>query len=105
MTFPVLALADIGWLTGKLLRITLSTAEWVLWLLVALSVVSLAVMLERAVFFRAHDCRTPRRSPSASPAASWTACVRCSRVSRRWRRAVLQQGLACSPRDRRWSRR
>ena len=52
MTFPVLALADIGWLTGKLLRITLSSAEWVLWLLVALSVVSLAVMLERAVFFR-----------------------------------------------------
>jgi biopolymer transport protein ExbB len=53
MTLPVVALADIGWLTGKLLRITLSSAEWVLWLLVALSVASLAVMLERAVFFRA----------------------------------------------------
>jgi biopolymer transport protein ExbB len=53
MTFPVLALADVGWLTSKLLRITLSSAEWVLWLLVALSVASLAVMLERAVFFRA----------------------------------------------------
>jgi len=53
MTLPVLALAEIGWLTGKLLRITLSSAEWVLWLLVALSVASLAVILERAVFFRA----------------------------------------------------
>ncbi|HEY1908405.1 MAG TPA: MotA/TolQ/ExbB proton channel family protein [Myxococcaceae bacterium] len=53
MTLPVLALAEIGWLTGKILRITLSSAEWVLWLLVALSVVSLAVILERAVFFRA----------------------------------------------------
>jgi biopolymer transport protein ExbB len=53
MTVPVLALAEIGWLTGKLLRITLSSAEWVLWLLVALSVASLAVILERAVFFRA----------------------------------------------------
>ena len=53
MTFPVLALADIGWLTSKILRITLSSAEWVLWLLVALSVASLAVMLERLVFFRA----------------------------------------------------
>lgn len=53
MTLSVLALADIGWLTGKILRITLSSAEWVLWLLVALSVASLAVMLERAVFFRA----------------------------------------------------
>ena len=53
MTSPVLALAEIGWLTGKLLRITLSSAEWVLWLLVALSVASLAVILERAMFFRA----------------------------------------------------
>ena len=53
MTLPVLALAEIGWLTGKLLRITLSSAEWVLWLLVALSVASLAVILERAMFFRA----------------------------------------------------
>ena len=53
MTLSVLALADIGWLTAKILRITLSSAEWVLWLLVALSVASLAVMLERAVFFRA----------------------------------------------------
>jgi biopolymer transport protein ExbB len=53
MTLPVVALADIGWLTSKLLRITLSSAEWVLWLLIALSVASLAVMLERAVFFRA----------------------------------------------------
>jgi len=52
MTLSVLVLADVGWLTGKLLRITLSSAEWVLWLLVALSVASLAVMLERAVFFR-----------------------------------------------------
>lgn len=53
MTLFVLALTDIGWLTSKILRITLSSAEWVLWLLVALSVASLAVMLERAVFFRA----------------------------------------------------
>ncbi|HTS82022.1 MAG TPA: MotA/TolQ/ExbB proton channel family protein [Myxococcaceae bacterium] len=49
----LLAVTDVGWLTGKLLRITLSSAEWVLWLLVALSVASLAVMLERLVFFRA----------------------------------------------------
>ena len=56
MTLTVLALAvpDVGWLTGKLLRITLSSAEWVLWLLLLLSVASLAVMLERALFFRAH---------------------------------------------------
>jgi len=44
---PVLlvALTDVGWLTGRLLRVTLSSAEWVLWLLLALSVASLAVIL------------------------------------------------------------
>lgn len=57
MTFTVLALADVGWLTSKLLRVTLSSAEWVLWLLVALSVASLAMMLERAVFFRSRRLR------------------------------------------------
>ncbi|HXX30855.1 MAG TPA: MotA/TolQ/ExbB proton channel family protein [Myxococcaceae bacterium] len=43
--------SSLGWLTAKLLRVTLTSAEWVLWLLLALSVVSFAVMLERAVFF------------------------------------------------------
>jgi len=52
MPVPLAALTDVGWLTGKLLRITLSSAEWVLWLLLALSVASLAVILERLVFFR-----------------------------------------------------
>jgi biopolymer transport protein ExbB len=40
-----------GWLTKKLLDVTLSSAEWVLWLLVALSVASIAVMLERTLYF------------------------------------------------------
>jgi len=53
----VLALTEVGWLTDKLLRVTLSSAEWVLWLLVALSIASLAVMLERAVFFRSRRLR------------------------------------------------
>jgi biopolymer transport protein ExbB len=47
----------LGWLTTKLLRLTLSSAEWVLWLLVALSVASFAVMLERAVFFGSQQLR------------------------------------------------
>ena len=37
--------------------LTLSSAEWVLWLLIALSVVSFAVMLERAVFFGSQRLR------------------------------------------------
>ncbi|MBI3182370.1 MAG: MotA/TolQ/ExbB proton channel family protein [Myxococcales bacterium] len=55
MTFPLLwaqaTNESQGWLTNKLLGVTLSSAEWVLWLLVALSVLSVAVMLERAIYF------------------------------------------------------
>jgi biopolymer transport protein ExbB/TolQ len=46
--------AHLGWLTTKLLGVTLSSAEWVLWVLVALSVLSIALMLERAVYFATH---------------------------------------------------
>ncbi|RYZ37556.1 MAG: MotA/TolQ/ExbB proton channel family protein, partial [Myxococcaceae bacterium] len=44
----------LGWLSGKLLGVTLGSAEWVLWILVALSVLSIAIMLERAVYFARH---------------------------------------------------
>ena len=40
-------------LTEKVLQFTLVGAEWVLWLLVLLSVWSVYVMIERALFFRA----------------------------------------------------
>jgi biopolymer transport protein ExbB len=40
-------------LTTKLLSLTLLGAEWVLWLLLLLSIASVAVMIERALFFSA----------------------------------------------------
>src|SRR6266496_1442487 len=40
-------------LTQKLLAVTNLGADWVLWLLVLLSIVSVGVMLERAAFFLA----------------------------------------------------
>jgi biopolymer transport protein ExbB len=43
-----------GWLTRKLLATFTSDAEWVLWLLAVLSVLSIAVMLERAIYFSTH---------------------------------------------------
>ena len=43
-----------GWLTTKILGVTLSSAEWVLWLLAILSVLSIAVMIERAIYFATH---------------------------------------------------
>ncbi len=60
MTPPVLlaqsALTNehTGWLTTKLLGVTLSSAEWVLWVLAFLSVVSIAIMFERLVYFASH---------------------------------------------------
>src|SRR5258705_438452 len=46
--------SDQGWLTRQLLGVTLGSAEWVLWLLAVLSILSIAVMLERALFFSGH---------------------------------------------------
>ena len=39
-------------LTQKLLAFTLLGAEWVLWLLIILSIASVAIMIERALYFR-----------------------------------------------------
>jgi len=41
-------------ITEKFLAFTLLGAEWVLWLLIVLSVASLAIMFERAIFFITH---------------------------------------------------
>ncbi|MFP2911658.1 MotA/TolQ/ExbB proton channel family protein [Pyxidicoccus sp. 3LFB2] len=46
--------SELGWLSRKLLGVTLTSAEWVLWILVILSVLSIAIMLERAVYFSRH---------------------------------------------------
>ncbi|MBX5483162.1 MAG: MotA/TolQ/ExbB proton channel family protein [Myxococcaceae bacterium] len=43
-----------GWMTRQLLQTLTTSAEWVLWLLLGLSVLSIAVMLERAVYFLTH---------------------------------------------------
>ncbi len=43
-----------GWLTLRLLGLLTGNAEWVLWLLAGLSIISIAVMLERSVYFAMH---------------------------------------------------
>ncbi len=48
-----------GWLTTKILDVTLTSAEWVLWLLAGLSVVSVALILERLVYFSSHRLKNP----------------------------------------------
>jgi len=44
-------------LSNRLLALTNLGAEWVLWILIGLSVVSVAVMIERAAFFAARRAR------------------------------------------------
>jgi biopolymer transport protein ExbB len=44
-------------ISNRLLALTQLGAEWVLWLLVALSVISIGVMIERAAFFLARRLR------------------------------------------------
>ena len=43
-----------GWLTIRLLGVLTGNAEWVLWLLACLSIISIAVILERTVYFAMH---------------------------------------------------
>ena len=97
MTLSVLALADIGWLTAKILRITLSSAEWVLWLLVALSVASLAVMLERAVFFRARRLQHSEEIARRLAHGELDGLRPLLEGQRALEARVLQQGLAVLP--------
>lgn len=54
-------------LTEKLMELTLVGAEWVLYLLIILSVVSVAVMVERALFFRIAHKAWERLSSGVEP--------------------------------------
>ena len=41
-------------LVGTLVSLPIFEAEWVLWLLIALSLISVAIMVERYLFYRRH---------------------------------------------------
>ena len=54
--FPIAQVApdSHGWLTQRLLAAFTGNSEWVLWILAVASVLSLAVMAERAIFYSTH---------------------------------------------------
>ena len=87
----------VGWLSQKILGVTLSSAEWVLWLLVFLSVVSIALMFERAVYFAKH--RLPRSEELALRLARGEyEAVRAAVGDRPgMEAAVIREGLASAP--------
>lgn len=94
-------------ISAKFLGLTCHGAQWVLWLLIALSVASVAVMLERWWYFRTHrlapaslaaDVRTLLRESSrasgfteAPPTVELTAAVEGAKARERLR---LERNLA-----------
>lgn len=83
-----------GWLTSRFLSLMLTSAEWVLWLLVILSVASVGLMLERAAYFLTH--RLPDSEALAVQVARGElAAVRAAVGDKRGLEAsVLREGLA-----------
>jgi biopolymer transport protein ExbB len=101
MTLPLI-LAQVsqqpqGWLTTKLLGITLSSAEWVLWLLALLSVLSIALMLERLAYFSSH--RLPDSASLAGQLArgELEAVRRAVGERKGMEAAVIREALAAVP--------
>ncbi|MCL2013197.1 MAG: MotA/TolQ/ExbB proton channel family protein [Cystobacterineae bacterium] len=68
---PLASAGELGWLTKALLGVTLGSVEWVLWLLVVLSVASVAVMLERGVFYWLRSLRGTAELFSLLANAQW----------------------------------
>ena len=97
---------QLGWLSRKLLGVTLTSAEWVLWLLVVLSVLSIALMLERAVYFATH--RLPNSEELAVRLARGELDAVRAAVGQPQghggRRAARGAGLGRAGRRTRWSR-
>ncbi|MEZ4399610.1 MAG: MotA/TolQ/ExbB proton channel family protein [Kofleriaceae bacterium] len=69
-------------LTQSFVDFALLGAEWVMWLLIALSIVSIAIMVDRALWFRGKDGDTA--GARADLAKSTTAEARAA-LARRWR--------------------
>ena len=86
---------EFGWLSRKLLGVTLSSAEWVLWVLVVLSVaLHRAHAGARRLLRHATGCRTRRPWPCSWPAASSTPCAPPIQGKKGMEAAVIREGLA-----------
>jgi biopolymer transport protein ExbB len=95
--FAQMGQADVGWLSRKLLGVTLSSAEWVLWLLVTLSVLSIALMLERAVYFATHRLADSELLALKLARGEFEAVRSAVEGKKGMEAAVIREGLASSP--------
>ncbi len=97
LPFPLAQLgSEHGWLTGKLLNVTLSSAEWVIWLLAILSVLSLAVIFERLVFFSGHRLTHSGHISELLLQGDFEAVQRALQGKRGLEAEVIRQGIAAS---------
>jgi biopolymer transport protein ExbB len=83
-------------MTGNLLKVALLGAGWVMYLLVALSVWSIAVMIDRWIFFRRHAADLPRLMAALGPALDrhdWEAAQRALEGDRSVEANVLRAAL------------
>jgi len=102
MTFPVLlaqaAPTSQGWLTSHLLRTLLTSAEWVLWLLAILSVISIAIMLERLAFFFTHRLTNSAELLSRLSGGELDAVRAAVEGKKGMEAAVIRDGIASASR-------
>lgn len=93
-----IAADEHGWLTGRLLSAFTGSAEWVLWLLAALSILSIAVTLERVIFYASQRFRNSDEFMTRIAKGDFTA-VRTELASARgMEAAVLREGLSWADR-------
>jgi len=88
--------AEHGWLTTKLLSVTLTSSEWVLWILAAASVVSVAIILERIVFFASHRISSPDEVLRLLTKGDFEGAKRAVTGSRGMEAEVVRQGIGAA---------
>lgn len=82
-----------GWLTQKLLFTFTANAEWLLWFLAVLSVLSIAVMLERAIYFTTHRLTNPEDVLLNLVKGDYAAVKRAVADKPGMEAAILREGL------------
>ncbi|NVJ10429.1 MotA/TolQ/ExbB proton channel family protein [Myxococcus sp. AM001] len=87
---------QLGWLSSKLLGVTLTSAEWVLWVLVCLSVLSIAIMLERTVYFARHRLPDSEALAVRLSRGELDAVKAAIQGRQGMEAAILREGLACA---------
>ena len=88
--------SEHSWLTSKLLGITLSSADWVVWLLAILSVTSIAIILERLVFFGTHRLSNAEEVLALLARGELEGAQRAVGSARGMEAEVVRQGVAAA---------